>query len=366
MFHTICRVVFITILFAIFVKYFGYPSYVKYNARETMIVETNVVFDTKKPPAITILARQVNVKHGWKNVSQRYIPRSGAFKTFCGKSRTYEDAVRCINESTYDLFEMVNKATNGRNKNLSNDNFWTGDMSTFYWGKSFTLNNSYELGSDISQLIRIYLNKNLRYKIFIHDSDFFLLTMNPIKIPHILFSEAEPQELFVYLTATYHKKMDKPKKHCESSESYSFTACIKNSISRRVGCRLEWDMWSSPDIPICNQMKQLLQFEKEYYELDLWEQMKVVEYTGCYPPCAYTEYKLATEPSKTPAGNESRIILTMPTSEALKKTEEYIYPFESFVSEFGGALGLFLGFSFVMIWDIGKILISPLLKSHIK
>ena len=29
-----------------------------------------------------------------------------------------------------------------------------------------------------------------------------------------------------------------------------------------------------------------------------------------------------------------------------------VYPFESFLAEVGGALGLFLGFSFVMIWDI--------------
>ena len=32
--------------------------------------------------------------------------------------------------------------------------------------------------------------------------------------------------------------------------------------------------------------------------------------------------------------------------------EEYVYPFDSFIAEFGGALGLFLGFSFLMIWDL--------------
>ena len=31
--------------------------------------------------------------------------------------------------------------------------------------------------------------------------------------------------------------------------------------------------------------------------------------------------------------------------------EEYVYPFISFVAEFGGALGMFLGFSFIMVWD---------------
>ena len=31
--------------------------------------------------------------------------------------------------------------------------------------------------------------------------------------------------------------------------------------------------------------------------------------------------------------------------------EELIYPLQSLVAEVGGALGLFLGFSFIAIWD---------------
>ena len=32
-------------------------------------------------------------------------------------------------------------------------------------------------------------------------------------------------------------------------------------------------------------------------------------------------------------------------------TEDWVYPGISFIAEFGGALGLFVGFSFYMIWD---------------
>ena len=38
-----------------------------------------------------------------------------------------------------------------------------------------------------------------------------------------------------------------------------------------------------------------------------------------------------------------------------KRKEVEVYPLESFISEFGGALGLFVGFSFMMIWDIFEL-----------
>ena len=40
------------------------------------------------------------------------------------------------------------------------------------------------------------------------------------------------------------------------------------------------------------------------------------------------------------------------TTEVLIQEEVYIYPLLSFLSELGGALGLFLGFSFLMFWDL--------------
>ena len=45
------------------------------------------------------------------------------------------------------------------------------------------------------------------------------------------------------------------------------------------------------------------------------------------------------------------------------KTEAYLYDERSLLAEFGGALGLFLGFSFYMLWEIFEPIVISLKKS---
>ena len=53
-----------------------------------------------------------------------------------------------------------------------------------------------------------------------------------------------------------------------------------------------------------------------------------------------------------------RIVLQLATaSQITVKEEEYIYTFISFIANIGGTLGLFLGFSFITVWDMVKWII---------
>ena len=155
--------------------------------------------------------------------------------------------------------------------------------------------------------------------------------------------------------------MSKLEQPCESSESYSFTSCIKNSISRKIGCRMEWDSWSSKDIPLCSTLEQLEGFDKEYFALLKLHQQTLVRNTGCLIPCSYNDYKLATEPKKF-AWETQLLQLEFSRPDLLERTEQLLYPIDSFISEFGGALGLFLGFSCIMIWDAVESLFLYFLK----
>ena len=116
-----------------------------------------------------------------------------------------------------------------------------------------------------------------------------------------------------------------------------------------VGCRLPWDSWSSPNIQVCGTVVSLLQFAEIYEEIDTWEKQSIVNLTGCYPPCRYTEYRMKYDMKRTTIPG---IVLRLSESKVKSKTEKVIYPVESFISEVGGAMGLFLGFSFIMIWDL--------------
>ena len=46
------------------------------------------------------------------------------------------------------------------------------------------------------------------------------------------------------------------------------------------------------------------------------------------------------------------MVISYPTTDMTTSQEVLLYPFDSLVSEFGGALGLFLGFSFLGLLDI--------------
>ena len=342
MFSVVGKLVFITTLGTIFLIYFGHPSYLKYKKNQTLISETKVDFNRNKPPAITVLAWRKQKEVGWKEKSN--------LTENCDVSQDFKDIIECIDNKTFNLSEILEQATSGDESktDITNASFWTEDLSNFQAGRCYSLNQSYDIGTD-SKIFSLSLRKSQNYTIFIHDTNYFMFTHNPDTVPRIQLIMDRSMTQLVYIKAIYHQMMDKPEHPCESSESYSFTACIKNSISRKIGCRLEWDSWSSRDIPVCARVDQLLQFEEKYEEIDTWQQGSIVQYTECLPPCSYTEYKLVDQPREFKPGHS--LLLQLASSKVLKRTEEIIYSMESFVSEFGGALGLFLGFSFMMVWD---------------
>ena len=126
----------------------------------------------------------------------------------------------------------------------------------------------------------------------------------------------------------------------------------EESAARFVGCALPWYEAPQLNLSRCTSLKQFQKYEDYYWEASVLEQRDALSFTGCKLPCRYREFQEVGRPLK--ARNVQfgfGLGISIVSTDITVKTEELVYPLESFVSEFGGALGLFLGFSFLMVWD---------------
>jgi hypothetical protein len=61
-------------------------------------------------------------------------------------------------------------------------------------------------------------------------------------------------------------------------------------------------------------------------------------------------------------GENFGLALSATSYDILVEKEELLFPLTSLVAEFGGTLGLFLGFSFMTLWDDAETLVGVIRK----
>ena len=122
----------------------------------------------------------------------------------------------------------------------------------------------------------------------------------------------------------------------------------------QVGCRLPWDVLSSPQRGLCSTILQFRcpphplpssrEFEALYEQVKQLEIEDIVEVTACMVPCNFKQYKTVGQP--TPSSEPSNYTFVgfwSISNSTFMEEEALIYPWTSLVAEFGGTLGLFLG-----------------------
>ena len=84
----------------------------------------------------------------------------------------------------------------------------------------------------------------------------------------------------------------------------------------------------------------------------------ITKLTGCMKPCQYKKYQFVGTGEQMPLKSDLypdseyyAFSLWAVSTKITIRTEVLIYPPTSFVADFGGTLGLFLGFSFVALFD---------------
>ena len=353
-FSTTIRLVFISTLFLIFLLYFGCPSYRRFNKKDTVFSENQVSVDHARPVMITIFAWKGISFNGWKDQTVGYENLTG----ICNSTDEYDKMIECIINKTYEHEDIISKCTTGEDDiDVKNKTTWIQGITKFSAGR-FHSTKIYPTifhneKAEQEWQMNIYLKSNQNYTFVIHDPDFFPFTRTPDTIPNILINMDDSRSQQVIIRAVYTKKMNEAKYTCISDKSYSFTTCVANSVSAKVGCRLELDNLSSQEFPECTRVGEIIEIAGIYERLSAMMESVLVNYTGCSLPCTYVEYRLIKEPVKFKESNQ-RFVLIWLSSKAVERSEQLLYPIESFISEFGGALGLFLGFSFMQIWDISE------------
>ena len=91
---------------------------------------------------------------------------------------------------------------------------------------------------------------------------------------------------------------------------------------------------------------------------------EIIYETKFTTPCRYKEYKFDMDPVTyvTQVYNIKYVKLMFPKKYMTIEKEVEFYRFVSLVSDIGGALGLFFGFSFVMSWDEAESVVRKMRK----
>ena len=94
-----------------------------------------------------------------------------------------------------------------------------------------------------------------------------------------------------------------------------------------------------------------------YKGIHLLEQRNTLLRTGCKIPCTYMAYELVDNSFR--AAKSKEVVgfgIAYSTTVVSVHKEKLLYPLISFLAELGGALGMFLGFSLLMVWDMVYLL----------
>ena len=205
-----------------------------------------------------------------------------------------------------------------------------------------------------------WLDKSFDYEFWLHDEHFFIPNRNPFGPPSqrwkVNTKTFNHDGLYHRITLTKQKKLNLVQRPCEEDPTYSFVSCTKEQLSQRIGCRLPWDRWSEQDRKICNSGTEFKTFEQTYNFLYEAESYEIEDLVGCKKPCTYNEFRFVHSSAEVMPAIRNSVGFWAASRKTQIEEEVLLYPFTSLVAEFGGALGLFLGFSFMTIWQEIRVL----------
>ena len=246
------------------------PGFKRFLAGEVGVVVSTEEAKSLPAPAVTLCPYEYHFQ-GWKNSSPVEPIIMDSYILRCKDASTTQDFVTCIENKTFNLNETLPYgASHGLghslNNQLMNPKFWIEDMTTAVNGRCFTLNYTAHLSTDMEtdSIVFNFANSSsstMRYLVFIHQLDFFIVNWNPLAMPRIKkvldVADIRQNYKYIYLKVNREEKMNRPEAPCTQDKNYYFNSCIKKSVSNIVGCKLPWDKTTRGKLFSCchNQFK---------------------------------------------------------------------------------------------------------------
>ena len=302
-------------------------------------------------PAITVCpVGPGEVGYGWK------------IENLCNIKKTVEEMEVCVRQNGFGLNSTIKQTSIFSNMSLMKGNdldstLWSFSLPMLTMGVCYTLNYNQTLSITdrlIIKFVKIESLGPIGHKVFIHDSTFFLQKVDNFFIPFISLND--PFGYNYRIVSTHSTRMKIPSKFdCNVNKKYNFNSCIRRSLANKIGCSYPWESdHATGKSYVCNTTKQIIEYEDMKTLLYWADKEKLHKHTGCQIPCSYNHYSIVGKPMVFKTKAFTYMSLSFASTDISKSQEVLLYPVESMVSEFGGALGLFLGFSFLGMIDLAK------------
>ena len=154
---------------------------------------------------------------------------------------------------------------------------------------------------------------------------------------------------------------------CSDNPNYSFTECVFNYIARSAGCQIHWIYTHmTVKFPECETREQFNDYDRNLAILDSMSGFGIANMTECPIRCRVQQYSFSECKSELVTWKHdwsSSFYLGAEMTEVRREEEFWVFDASDTLNGIGGALGLFLGVSFLMIWDILEFLLKLGIKS---
>ena len=251
--RTILKVLAHAILLFIAFKYFGLPSWERYQDKKVVVTTSQDDRTNLPAPDVTVCPARQQTGYGFPNIKSP--PK---IEELC-RGMEGVDIASCVTNATYSVTEAF--PFTAQQGQLSSQeelgNIWVPEFSDTKAGLCYNLDSNFSMDPHGNGTIAIgFQEKRTLYTVFVHDPKYFLLNYNPLMPFKFIGITVKHKLIMRKLVLIQHEKLDLPSKPCNPLPYYSFTACLKKSLSLEIGCRLPWDRFSPKTQALCEDLDQ--------------------------------------------------------------------------------------------------------------